>query len=293
MEKASQGRRLSRRAVLKTGLAGLGSIGAAGAYAWLIEPQWVEVVTRTLYLPALPQRWVGRTVVQVSDLHVGTTMLDYLARQLEWVADRSPDAVFVTGDWMTALQTEHIPKVSQLVETLRPRQVPVFATLGNHDYGRRCAYAPAADGLAERLRSSGVTVLRNDVVEHDGLPIVGLEDYWTPWFDSDTASRLIREAETGLLLSHNPDTADLPMFAGWRGAMLAGHTHGGQCRVPFGSAIRVPVQNEQYVAGDYALADRSVMYINRGLGYSHRLRFACRPEITVFELREASYAAIA
>ncbi|HMO86864.1 MAG TPA: hypothetical protein PKC18_18290, partial [Lacipirellulaceae bacterium] len=46
----------------------------------------------------------------------------------------------------------------------------------------------------------------------------------------------------------------------------------------------LPVSNRRYVAGEYELAPGRRLYINRGLGYLRRVRFNCRPEITLFTL---------
>ena len=58
-------------------------------------------------------------------------------------------------------------------------------------------------------------------------------------------------------------------------------------RPPFLAPPVLPVHNRNYVAGEYELAPGRRMYINRGLGYLERVRFNCRPEITVFTLERA------
>jgi predicted MPP superfamily phosphohydrolase len=73
-------------------------------------------------------------------------------------------------------------------------------------------------------------------------------------------------------------------FRGW---VLAGHTHGGQCKPPFLPPPLLPVKNRRYVAGEYDIGPGRWMYINRGLGYLRRVRFNARPEITLFTLMQA------
>jgi predicted MPP superfamily phosphohydrolase len=94
-------------------------------------------------------------------------------------------------------------------------------------------------------------------------------------------------ARPAIALCHNPDGADHPWLANFRGWMLSGHTHGGQCKAPFMQPPLVPVKNKRYVAGEYELTDSRRLYINRGLGYIERLRFNARPEITAFTLEQA------
>ena len=77
------------------------------------------------------------------------------------------------------------------------------------------------------------------------------------------------------------------MWQGYRGWVLAGHTHGGQCRPPFLPAPIVPVRNRRYTRGEIDLSDGRRLYISRGLGYTWRVRFNVRPEVTLFTLQSA------
>ena len=74
---------------------------------------------------------------------------------------------------------------------------------------------------------------------------------------------------------------------GYQGWVLAGHTHGGQCKLPFLRPPRVPVENPRYVAGEVDVGDGRRLYINRALGHLLPVRFNVRPEITAFRLRRA------
>ena len=71
---------------------------------------------------------------------------------------------------------------------------------------------------------------------------------------------------------------------GW---VLAGHTHGGQCKPPFLRPPALPVRNKRYSAGAIDAGNGRTLYINRGLGHLIRVRFNVRPEITLFTLRRA------
>jgi predicted MPP superfamily phosphohydrolase len=93
-----------------------------------------------------------------------------------------------------------------------------------------------------------------------------------------------RTSGASLALCHNPDTLDLHEWPDYQGFVLAGHTHGGQCRLPFLPPPIVPVHNHRYAAGEVAIAGGRVLYVNRGLGHLLRVRFNARPEITVFTL---------
>ncbi|MEQ1568747.1 MAG: hypothetical protein ABMA64_24120 [Myxococcota bacterium] len=81
-----------------------------------------------------------------------------------------------------------------------------------------------------------------------GLDIVGVDDLWAGRGDPAAALRA-RSNDAALVLVHNPDAADQQAWPGFRGWMLAGHTHGGQCKAPFLPPPLLPVQNKRYVAG--------------------------------------------
>jgi len=138
--------------------------------------------------------------------------------------------------------------------------------------------------VAGLLTSSGCRVLRNETATIGGIQFAGCDDLWTRRFAPTPALRALRPGEPALVLCHNPDACDLDVWAGYQGWILAGHTHGGQCKPPFFDPPLIPVINKRYTSGEFDLFDGRRLYINRGLGYLHRVRFNARPEITVFTL---------
>jgi hypothetical protein len=90
-----------------------------------------------------------------------------------------------------------------------------------------------------------------------------------------------------LALSHNPDTVDLTGWNRFEGWILAGHTHGGQCKPPFLPPPLLPVVNRRYTAGAFDLPGNRRLYISRGVGHLLQVRFNVRPEVTRFELQRA------
>ncbi len=265
-----------------------GAAVAAGAYAWRIEPHWVDWVRRDLPIAGLPDDWVGRTLAQVSDLHAGDVDSDYLRRQLRQLGELRPDAVVFTGDFLTCRDGEPIDEAARVVEALPTPPRGCVAVLGNHDYSMRDGWSnrKTADRLVARLAALGIHVLRNERRDLGGLEVIGLDDLWGPSFDLPTAMRGRDRNRPAIVLCHNPDGVDAPFWDGYRGWILAGHTHGGQVRLPLLPPI-LPVNNRRYVAGEYDLGDGRRLYVNRGLGHLTRVRFNVRPEITLFTLVRA------
>lgn len=258
---------------------------ATGLYAWRVEPHWIVVVTRPLAIAGLPSTLEGHTLVQLSDIHVGEEVDDDFLRDGFDIVNRlEPSFVAITGDFMTARGDEQLDRTLSVLEGLRPGRLGTVAVLGNHDHRPHFRGRNVADRLENGLRDQGITVLRNARYTLGGLTFVGVDDLWHGQFDIRKALSDLPANAPALTLCHNPDGADVPGWGDYRGWILAGHTHGGQCRLPYLPPPRIPVKNPRYVAGEIDLGDGRQMYINRALGHLLRVRFNVRPEITVFRL---------
>ena len=278
--------RTDRRGFLRRSIRAAGALAVpAGLYTWLVEPEWLEFVERELPVPGLPRDLSDRTLVQLSDLHIGSVDHDFLARTLERTSALVPDFVAFTGDFVTAGAEDTIARFRDLLPRFPHGRLGTAAVLGNHDYGFRWSSKKDADAVIAAATEFGVPVLRNEPLSARGLQFVGLDDLWSGRFDPAPA---FAEADTGaatIVLSHNPDTVDLPGLQAYAGWILCGHTHGGQCKPPFLPPPILPVENRRYTAGEFALSGDRRMYINRGVGHILRVRFNVRPEVTVFRLR--------
>ncbi|MGL4511836.1 MAG: metallophosphoesterase [Lacipirellulaceae bacterium] len=280
---------MSRRKFLQRGaVAGLGASVGLGAYARWVEPHWVEVVECAMPLANLPAPLVGKRLVQISDLHVGNLVDDgYLRETMERVVALRPDYVVVTGDLMTTRFGEQAAKAVDTLRLLRPNDRPVVAILGNHDFGRGYRQFHGAMEVARGLRKAGAYVLRNESIELNGLQIAGAGELWAGECDLRRTLEWVDPDRPALALVHNPDTVDLAGWESFRGWVLAGHTHGGQVRIPGFGVPLLPIRNRNYAAGHVPLCGGRDLYVNRGLGYTRRVRFCVRPEVTVFTLAVA------
>ncbi len=268
------------------GVAALG-LGLYG-YAGFVEPQWIELVERELPIRRLPAALEGKTLIQISDLHV-SPIVDphYLRAAFAWVSQLKPDILCVTGDFMTPGETELLDEVSAVLRGFPQGRLATLAVLGNHDYGHTWKNKATADALAPRLRDAGIDLLRNEVRDIQGLKVVGMDDFWSGRLDLKPTLGQVKPNEASLTLCHNPDAVDEPHWNWWQGWILSGHTHGGQVKPPFLPPPLLPVKNKRYTSGAFDLFDGRWLYINRGLGFIKKVRFNARPEITCFTLRRA------
>ena len=287
----TQNKTLSRRRFLRQAVGGVVATGAAAlSYTYWVEPHWVEVVKRPMPIANLPESLVGRRLVQISDLHVGEQVdQNYLIETLTSLADLKPDAIVITGDFMTCMGGEQINRALEVLRYLPTTPLGNFGVFGNHDYGNDWSQFQVVEELQQRAAELGVRILRNDVVDVAGLQIAGIDDLWAKTCRPKATFEQLDPNKAAITLCHNPDTADKPAMTNYQGWLLAGHTHGGQCSAPFWGPPILPVKNKRYAAGEIPLVGNRRLYINRGLGYTGmRVRFNCRPEITLFTLESAT-----
>ncbi len=265
------------------------TIAGLGAYTHWWEPFWLDVTHRDLPIARLPQSLDGRTLLHLSDLHIGPSVDDgYLEGVWHTARRLTPDIVAYTGDWVTWRGAHRLPQLERhLTQVPRGRMLTV-SVLGNHDYGDSWGEPQVAAEISDRAAQVGIRVLRNASVDVDGLFVAGIDDLWGRAANPRKALAGWAKGTPSLVLNHNPDVLDWgPEWRGYDGWVLSGHTHGGQCRSPFLPPPILPVRNKRYTAGEIAVGDGRRVYISRGVGYTTQVRFNVRPEITLFTLRRA------
>ena len=271
-------RELTRRRLLVGGAGLFGASLLLGGWGTVVEPRWVDFTHHDVALAGLPPRLDGLRVAHLTDLHASAVVpLDWIRSVIDRVNAMEPDVAVITGDLVTE-DTSWIDGVAYELGRLQARHGR-FAILGNHDYWTQGSRVSAA------LERNGVHHLRNANVViggPGGLRLVGIDDHWTGNDDLDAAMAGVGPDEASLLLMHSPDLLLPAARAGVRLA-LAGHTHGGQVRLPGWGALIVPSEHG-FESGFYQ-RDRTRMYVNRGVGtLDLKVRTFCRPEVATFVL---------
>ena len=269
----------------RTTAATMALVGAGGLlYAREVETRRVEVRRVELTLPRLAPEFDGYRLVQIGDFHLDDwSKPERLHRVVEKVNEQRPDLVAITGDFASYSAKEF--DAQQLIEALRAlgARDGSVAILGNHDYltdvklVRRCI----REGGVEEL-INGVRTLRRDEA---ALHVAGIDDVMEGNSRLDLVLEQLLEEGAAILLAHEPDFADVSAATGRFDLQLSGHSHGGQVAVPFLRRLVLPPFSQRYTRGLYDVRGM-IQYTNRGLGFVQtRLRFLCRPEITVITLR--------
>ena len=280
-------KKITRRDFLKLSLAMTGGLSLlGGGYTWLIEPRWVEFTSNDLPIRNLPKNLIGASLVQISDMHIGNRYnWRYQIPTLEKVADLAPDFIVHTGDFISYESGQQIDQLHEVLSHAPQGKLGTVAILGNHDYGHGWKMPEVAQSVVDVLEYYGIVVLRNEKISLNGLQIIGLDDYWATNYNPEPILASIEKDTPSIVLCHNPDVVDKPVWAGYQGWILAGHTHGGQVKPPFLPPPILPVRNSSYTSGSFDLGDGRNLYINRALGNLWPVRFSVRPEIATFTLK--------
>lgn len=259
-----------------------------GFYSWQIEPFRVEFVQRDLPIENLPTNLIGKTLMQISDLHVGNRFdWHFLIEAFERAKNFQPDIVCYTGDYVSWENEEQLVQLNEVMINAVKGELATLGILGNHDYGDNWRELEVSQQICSVLEKNGVQILNNAQNNIYGLNIIGFEDLWSPNFDPMKIMKNYNSQVANLVLCHNPDVCDLDVWNGYKGWILSGHTHGGQVSLPLVGPPIIPVKNKKFTSGEIDLQDGRMLYINRAIGHSYQIRFLVRPEITVFKLIKA------
>ena len=254
------------------------SLLTLGVYASRIEPNWIEVTNIEIRTPHLKAGAPPLRIVHLSDLHIDE--FGYREkRALEIVKRLDPDIIVLTGDYTNFW--ERYPDVQRFMKGLHARY-GVYAVHGNWHMGPRAA--KFFEGTRVKLLHYETEVIRT---RSGRIVVAGV-----PWYGVREAGSVVARENTRnscvILLSHIPDAA---LYAPPSvDLVLAGHTHGGQVRLPgVGPVETFSEVGRDRSAGLSRLANGGWLYVNRGLGMeggrAPRIRFLCRPEITVLTIR--------
>ncbi len=263
-------------------------ISALVAYGTMIEPFQVRVTRLELTHPRLANPGSPLRIVQLSDLHV--ERLTRRERSLpSLVAALAPDLIVLTGDYLSTTYSTEPLALTDLETLLGQLHAPggIYAVWGTAEVDRPEALRLVLDRL-------GIVVLEDRAVEvqvaDHHLWLIGLTCTRDVAADGARLRALLNDVPDDaftLLLYHTPDLMPQAASLGIH-LYLAGHTHGGQWRVPgLGAIVTSSRYWKRYESGHYREGETD-LYVSRGLGFEGfgtlRARFFCPPEVVAISL---------
>lgn len=230
-----------------------------------VEPQCLEVRRIKLGNGALRGR-----LIHFSDLHHKGD-LAFLHEVVNTINQCQPDAVCFTGDLV-----ENRKFFPEVLAALAGIHAPVFGVPGNHDYWSRIPFAEVEKCLA--VNGGAWLLNRSQLIANGKINLIGLAG----WYPSDPLPPAMPGA-MNIALMHYPVWAK-QLNGRQFDLLLAGHSHGGQVRLPLFGAVFLPSNVDEYDRGLFK-TPAGMMYVNAGIGYigNYHVRLNCRPEITVIE----------
>jgi len=247
------------------------------------EAGWVRLREVDVPLSRLPRELAGLRVAHLSDFHLGLPSrgVRSVERAVEWVRERRPDIVCVTGDLVSR------PRGEAMLRELLADLGSAYVVLGNHDVEHSRDPFSRAAGLTE-LAPAHLLVDESATLELRGkrVQIVGVDPRAYRQRRSKPWALVDESADLRILLCHFPYVLDfLPADA--FDLVLAGHMHDGQISLPLGRErkYRFAHPNTRYAAGLYK-RPAATLHVSPGLGTTFvPFRFFARPEATELVLQ--------
>ena len=256
----------------------------AGLALWAL---WLEPASLTVAEERINLRSAAHGSLRVAvlaDLHVGSPFNGI--EKLREIVDRTnaarPDVVCILGDLVIqgVIGGDFVSPEDTAVELRRLRAgVGTVAVLGNHDGWLN------HDRVRDALEKNGVRVLEETAQKFSTpagpLWIAGISDLWTGRHDVAAALAAVNDdGAPVLLMTHNPDV--FPLVPDRVALTLAGHTHGGQVRLPFLGRPIVPSRFGERLAAGHVIEGGRNLFVATGLGTSILpIRFRVPPAVTM------------
>lgn len=237
----------------------------------------------------LPESFNGLKIIQISDLHYGSTMfMDNIKKVIDLSNERKPDIVIFTGD---LINKEYKLKTKEQEELINKLQ-QINATLGK--------YAVEGDEDKELfttiMNQSGFTILKNEyeLIYNDTnnpLLLIGLGSKLKDNLKVDDAFSYFKEETHNsdiytISIFHEPDSTEDILNDYSSDLLLAGHSHNGNIRIPVINKAFYKKQGAKKYDQEYYSINKSSLYISSGLGTNNKsgIRLFCRPSINFYRI---------
>jgi len=245
--------------------------------AFLIEPRKLEVSSTTIYSIKLEQPIKVAVLADIQTDNPGT----YEARVLAITAAENPDLILFAGDYLQIYdQDTYQAAVLELGNIFKDAGLKpplgIYAVRGNVDHNDWTT-------IFQELDARPFTT--TETLDLGAITLTGIS-----WLDSENPNLIIQGSdEYHIVLGHSPNyslgeiDADL---------LLAGHTHGGQFQLPgIGPLLTLSLVPRSWAAGLTEIKPDQYLLVSRGIGLERgsapRMRFLCRPELVILEIKPA------
>lgn len=251
-------------------------------YSRFIEKEMIVVKQEFTTFSGTGTQLTELNIALFADAHIGVyTSSAFLQRVVDTVNAQSPDLVLIPGDFIYGMSLKELETAFAPLQKLN---VPVYAVAGNHD-SEQPGSIPS-DTVREKVGAYGVRFIDNGkgtlTIKDKEITVFGLSDLWEGKMEVASLESVV-EADNSILIVHNPDTLhhikQYPVDL-----VVAGHTHGGQMRIPFLYKHMIPTEYD-YERGWYDTQGYK-LYVTSGVGeVGLPMRLGVPPEVVMIRAR--------
>ena len=277
--------------ILKTVVFLILLISAIIAYGFFIEPKLITVKDQKIIINNLPDNFNGFKIVHISDIHYGKGFdQKQLQKLVDSINEQKPDIVVLTGDLLDKnayLNQKSVNKIANLLNKINA-SAGKYAINGENDLN--------FDEWMTIITNAGFKDLNNtyDTIYKDGYQSIFIagastkEDKLSINDKLKTSIDYLNSFEKDgpiykILLLHEPDTID-ELTVNPFNLILAGHSHGGQVRLPIIGPLIYKKGAIKY-HNNYYKIENTNLYISNGLGASdYNFRLFNTPSYTLYRL---------
>lgn len=257
--------------------------------AWKTYDNTTQIRTEKIELPVkgLPNRLDGLKIVHISDIQGDEyTGRAEIARYIQKVNQLKPDIIIFTGD-LISYGTDFI-KMSAKEFGKAESTYGSIAVVGDHDYWA------GVENVKEALNEQGIPVIQDSnytmaLDSTNNMLITAVTEVYSKKVAPQVVDSLTRYSDDpSIKIFASHQISDHMIKDAQKhnyDAMLAGHTHGGQVRVPFmGMTFSASDLETSYISGVYHVGD-ILINVNNGLGFTLApIRYNAPPNISVITL---------
>ena len=231
-----------------------------------------------VYSERLPESFNGLKIAHLSDIHFGSIGNKKLNDVVDEVNKMKPDIVVFTGDLYDEYTNLTDEMKQNIIDSLSKIETKLgkYAIIGNHDYSH--------DGYENLIKSAGFEYLYNTskILYYNGSEPIEIVGY--PSLEKNEANYNIELSNNfKIALIHEGDAFDNIADKDFD-LVFAGHSHGGQIRLPFIGALTLPKGAKKYY-DEYYKINNTQMYISFGLGQTkYNVRSFNRPSFNIYRL---------
>jgi len=246
------------------------------------ETRWTKLKSITIYNADIPESFNGKKIIFITDIHHGPFLsIERVVKLVKQINELQPDIILMGGDYVHR-DPNYIKPVFDELRKLKSKY-GIYAVLGNHDHWEN------GELTRKMMVRNGINICDNRSywakTGNDSIKLGGVGDLWEDIQLVDKTISDLKKSDFCILLSHNPDYLE-KLNTDLIDLTLSGHTHGGQMTL-FGLwAPILPSKYGQKYRHGLKIFREMKSYISSGIGtITPPLRFACRPEIVIINLK--------